>query len=49
LLSDQIGAVHAVSRGTYVVRQVHAELRLRRGIAVAHGTVELLMRRAGLA
>jgi putative transposase len=27
---------------------VHAELTLRRGPVVAHGTVELLMRRAGL-
>jgi putative transposase len=48
-LTDQIRAVHAASRGTYGVRRVHAELRLGRGIAVGHGAVELLMRRAGLA
>jgi putative transposase len=48
-LTDQICAVHAASRGTYGVRRVHAELRLGRGIAVGHGAVELLMRRAGLA
>jgi putative transposase len=27
---------------------VHAELTLGRGLVVAHGTVELLMQRAGL-
>jgi transposase InsO family protein len=47
-LSEIIGAVHAASRGVYGARRVHAELTLRRGIAVSHGTVELLMSRAGL-
>ena len=48
-LTDQIQAVHAASFGTYGARRVHAELRLGLGIAVGHGAVELLMRRAGLA
>jgi transposase InsO family protein len=48
-LTDQIQAVHAASFGTYGARRVHAELRLGLGIAVGHGAVEMLMRRAGLA
>ena len=46
--TEIIGAVHAASRGVYGARRVHAELTLGRGIAVSHGTVELLMGRAGL-
>jgi helix-turn-helix protein len=49
LLTDLIREVHAVSRGTYGYRRVHAELTLGRGLVIAHGTVELLMARAGLA
>lgn len=49
LLTDLIHEVHAASRGTYGYRRVHAELTLGRGLVVAHGTVELLMARAGLA
>ena len=48
-LTDQIQAVHAASFGTHGSRLVHAELRLGLGIAVGHGSVEMLMRRAGLA
>ena len=48
-LADQIQAVHAASFGTHGSRLVHAELRLGLGIAVGHGWVEMLMRRAGLA
>ena len=47
-LTEIIGAVHAASRGVYGARRVHAELTFGRGIAVSHGTVELLMSRAGL-
>jgi transposase InsO family protein len=48
LLTDAIREVHTLSRGTYGFRRVHAELTLGRGLVVAHGTVELLMQRAGL-
>ncbi len=37
------------SRGTYGARRVHAELTLGHGLVVGHGTVALLMRRAGIA
>jgi len=47
-LTEQIRGVHQASFGTYGSRRVHAELRLGLGIAVGHGAVELLMRRAGL-
>ena len=45
-LIDVIRQVHAVSRGTYGIRRVHAELTLGRSITVGHQAVELLMRRA---
>jgi putative transposase len=48
-LTDLIVEVHHAARGAYGARRVHAELRLGRGIVVGHGTIELLMRRAGLA
>jgi putative transposase len=48
LLTDAIREVHTVSRGNHGFRWAHAELTLGRGLVVAHGTVELLMRRAGL-
>jgi putative transposase len=48
LLTDAIREAHTLSRGTYGFRRVHAELTLGRGLVVAHGTVELLMQRAGL-
>jgi transposase InsO family protein len=48
LLTDAIREVHVASRGTYGFRRVHAELTLGRGLVIAHGTVELLMQRAGL-
>ncbi len=47
-LTDQILAVHTASKGTYGARRVHAELTLGRGLVVGHGTVELLMTRAGI-
>ena len=40
--------MHQASFGTYGARRVHAELRLGLGVAVGHGAVEMLMRRAGL-
>jgi transposase InsO family protein len=45
---DQILQVHAASRGTYGARPVHAGLALGRGLVVSHGTVELLVARAGI-
>jgi putative transposase len=48
LVTETIRQVHLASRGTYGYRRVHAELTLGRGIVVGHGTVELLMARAGL-
>ena len=47
-LSDLIRQVHIASRGVYGARRMHAELTMGHGISVSHGTVELLMRRAGL-
>ncbi|WP_328392759.1 IS3 family transposase [Streptomyces sp. NBC_00390] len=40
--------IHTASRATYGSRRVHAELGLGLRIHVSHGTVELLMQRAGL-
>ena len=48
LVTETIRQVHLASRGTYGYRRVHAELTLGRGLIVGHGTVELLMARAGL-
>ena len=48
-LTDLIRQVHTASRGTYGAPRVHAELSLGYGITVGHNTVEMLMRRAGLA
>ncbi|GCE76344.1 transposase [Cellulomonas biazotea] len=48
LLTETIRQVRVASRGTYGYRRVHAELRLGHGLLVAHGTVEMLMARAGL-
>lgn len=48
-LTDLIRQVHIDSRGTYGSRRVHAELTLGHGVAVGHGAVEMLMRRAGVA
>jgi len=47
LLIDLVKGVHAASRGIYGARRVLAELVLGHGVAVGHGQVELLMRRAG--
>ncbi|MEU2264824.1 IS3 family transposase [Streptomyces sp. NPDC019645] len=47
-LTEVITAIHAASRGTYGYRRIHDELTSRYGIAVSHGTVQLLMRRAGI-
>lgn len=47
-LTEIIRRIHTDSRETYGARRVCAELRLARDIHVSHGTVELLMRRAGL-
>lgn len=48
-LTDLIGRVHLDSRGTYGARRVHAELTLGHGLVIGHGTVALLMHRAGIA
>ena len=48
-LTEQIQAVHQASLGTYGARRGARRLRLELGIAVGHGAVEMLMRRAGLA
>ncbi|MBC7270292.1 MAG: transposase [Streptomyces sp.] len=47
-LTEAIVGIRTASRGTYGSRRVHAELRLGLSIHVSHGTVELLMQRAGL-
>lgn len=47
-LTDVIREIHIMSRATYGVRRVHAELVLGRGITIGHNAVELLMRRTGL-
>lgn len=48
MLTDLIADIHQDCHGIYGARRVHAELTIGRGIAVGHGQVELLMRRAGL-
>jgi transposase InsO family protein len=48
LVTETIRQVHRASRGTYGYRRVHAQLTLGRELLVGHGTVELLMARAGL-
>ena len=48
-LADLIGRVHLDSRGTYGARRVHAEIILGHGLALGHGTVAMLMQRAGIA
>ena len=47
-LTELITKIHADSKAAYGARRVHAELTLGHGIAVGHGAVEMLMRRAGL-
>ena len=49
MIAEVIREVHAESRQTYGARRVHAELVLGRKITVARCTVELVMRRLGLA
>jgi putative transposase len=49
LIADVVRVVHAESRQTYGARRVHAELVLGRQMTVARCTVELVMRRLGLA
>lgn len=49
MLADVIRVVHDESRQTYGARRVHAELVMGRQITVARCTVELVMRRLGLA
>jgi transposase InsO family protein len=47
-LTEAITTIHTASHGTYGIRRVHAELSLGHGIPVSHGTVMLLMQRAGI-
>ena len=49
MVADVIRQVHEASRQTYGARRVHAELVLGRNMTVARCTVELVMRRLGLA
>jgi len=49
MVADVIRQVHNESRQTYGARRVHAELVLGRNMTVARCTVELVMRRLGLA
>ena len=49
LLLDVIAEIHQASRRTYGARRIHAELVHGRGLQVARCTVELVMRRNGLA
>lgn len=49
MIAEVIRQVHDESRQTYGARRVHAELVLGRNIVVARCTVELVMRRLGLA
>jgi putative transposase len=49
MVAEVIRQVHAESRQTYGARRVHAELVLGREMTVARCTVELIMRRLGLA
>jgi transposase InsO family protein len=48
LVTETIRQVHLAFRGNYGYRRVHGELTVGRGLIVGHGTVELLMARAGL-
>lgn len=47
-LIDTIRELHALARGTYGVRRVHAELVLGRQLRIGRGRVGRLMRIAGL-
>ena len=49
MVAEVIRQVHDESRQTYGARRVHAELVLGREMTVARCTVELIMRRLGLA
>lgn len=49
MLCDVIAEVHTASRQIYGARRVHAELVLGRDMTVARCTVELVMRRMGIA
>jgi len=49
MVADVIRQVHDESRQTYGARRVHAELVMGRKLQVARCTVELVMRRIGLA
>ena len=47
-LLEKIREIHAVSKGTYGARRVHAELRLEHGICIGRKRVERLMADHGL-
>ena len=46
-LTEQIQAVHVMSRGVYGARRIHAELTLGLGIPAGRAAVKRLMRLAG--
>nr|WP_090475528.1 IS3 family transposase [Nakamurella panacisegetis] len=47
-LTEQILQIHTTFRGVYGARRIHAELTLGQQIKVGHGSVEYLMRAAGI-
>ncbi|MFF1360650.1 IS3 family transposase [Streptomyces sp. NPDC058297] len=47
-LTELITTIHADSGATHGYRRIHRELTQTYEIAVSHGTVELLIRRAGI-
>ena len=49
MLAETIREIHDASRQTYGARRVHPDLVLGRGVVVARCTVEIVMRRHGLA
>jgi transposase InsO family protein len=48
-LTDLAREIHLASYEAYGARRVHAELVLGRGLRVGHGTIAMLMARAGIA
>ena len=49
MLAEVVAEIHRASRRTYGARRIHAELVHGRGLQVARCTVDLVMRRNGLA
>ncbi|MFF3446911.1 IS3 family transposase [Streptomyces sp. NPDC002667] len=47
-LTELIVSIHQSSRAAYGSRRIHHELQERYGVSISRGTVELLMRQAGI-